>query len=35
VRLDQFARRVLRSQHGDRVQLRRLATPVVPKGMAG
>lgn len=35
VRLDDFARRVLRCNDGDSVQLRRLATPVVPKGMAG
>jgi N-methylhydantoinase B len=35
VRLDDFARRVLRCGDGDSVQLRRLATPVVPKGMAG
>ena len=35
IRLDDFARRVLRCNDGDSVQLRRLATPIVPKGMAG
>jgi len=35
VRLDEFARRVLRCGEGDMVQLRLLAMPPLPKGMAG
>ena len=35
VRLDAFARRVLRCAGGDAVQLRLLAMPPLPKGMAG
>lgn len=35
VRLDEFARRVLRCAHGGSVQLRLLCMPPLPKGMAG
>ena len=35
VRLDEFARRVLRCAHGGTVQLRRLWMPPLPRGMAG
>ena len=35
VRLDDFARRVLRCDDGDTVQIRLLAMPPLPKGMAG
>jgi hypothetical protein len=35
VRLDEFARRVLRCGDGDAVQIRLLVMPPLPKGMAG
>jgi N-methylhydantoinase B len=35
VRLDAFARRVLRCEDGDTVRITRLAMPKLPKGMAG
>jgi hypothetical protein len=35
LRLDAFARRVLRCEDGDTIRVRRLAMPPLPKGMAG